>query len=37
MSSPSHLKVVLRLLEDHADVKEMLVVIESSAEFNMGM
>jgi hypothetical protein len=29
--------VVSRPLEDHADVKEMLVVIESSAEFNMGM
>ena len=37
LSSPPHLQVVSRLLEDHADVKEMLVVIESSAEFNMGM
>jgi hypothetical protein len=37
MSSLPHLQLVSRLLEDHADVKEMLVVIESSAEFNMGM
>jgi hypothetical protein len=29
--------MISRLLKDHADVKEMLVVIESSAEFNMGM
>ena len=37
LSSPPHLQMVLRLLEDDTDVKEMLVVIESPVVFDMGM